>query len=922
MDSLPITIPAAPVPPRRPPTPFIAALVPVVAGVVLWLVTGSLFSLCFAALGPLMIFASLIDGARSRRKAHREAEAESAVAWSAAEAPLARLHDEERQIRWHRQPDAASCLVQAPLRGLDAPEAGTDVVVGSGIARSTVRAAGGDGEREREFRSRCGRLEKVPIAVALGSGVALRGAAPIVDAAARALVVQLCLRFGAAQLAVVGDHLDEWGVSAFPHAGAVRRRAFRLGIARSGDTRPAVDAMFWLLARDDDVPEGITTVIDIVEPHRATVRTPEGIIEVSAECLSRAQAAVIGESRVDDAEDLDVLPAGVRLEDLTQPMSRSGLPAAIGRGERDDLILDIVDDGPHAIVTGTTGSGKSELLVSWVTAIASVHGPERVIFVLADFKGGTAFEPLRALPQVAAVITDLDERGARRGVSSLTAELRRRETVLASAGARDIGEIVMPRLVIVVDEFAALLQEHTDLGVVFTDIAARGRALGMHLILGTQRASGVIRDALAANCPLRVSLRVGEAADSRAVIGTDAAAELPGGVESRGLALARRPQDSDPVSLRVALTGAADLRAVAVTWAGVETPRSPWLPALPAVLPLADLSREMLARGELILGRVDDPKHQSQPLEVLTVGSDRGIAVIGAPGSGRTSALRALASQHPEALWIPRDPERAWDAVVALVSGRAPRRELVLCDDIDAQINDLPIEYGQHLAQLWEQVLRSGGGTTFVVTATRAAGQIGRLLDSLPRRGLLRMPSRVDHLAAGGESDGYDRDRPPGRLRLGDRELQITWVPEERLRSTGLRRATAHADEDAPWIPRSAVNALVTPGAAVVAATLARAYPECDVLSVSGEAVEGVNSGRPVILVGESDAWQRHWALWQRIRGEGEVLVRAENPTDLRQLAGVRELPPYARLHAGRTWSLSGDSAPRRMVIPALVGTR
>src|SRR5690606_29972212 len=122
---------------------------------------------------------------------------------------------------------------------------------------------------------------------------------------------------------------------------------------------------------------------------------------------------------------------------------------------------------------------------------------EQVVFVLADFKGGTAFEPLRELAQVAAVITDLDDEGARRGVSSLTAELRRREAVLAAAGARDIGDsaVRMPRLIIVVDEFAALLQEHPDLGAVFTDLAARGRALGMHLILGTQRASGVIREA-------------------------------------------------------------------------------------------------------------------------------------------------------------------------------------------------------------------------------------------------------------------------------------------------------------------------------------------------------------------------------------------------------------------------------------------
>src|SRR5690606_6077553 len=241
-----------------------------------------------------------------------------------------------------------------------------------------------------------------------------------------------------------------------------------------------------------------------------------------------------------------------------------GLRAVIGRTESADVVLDLVEDGPHAIVTGMTGSGKSELLVTWVTAIARSCAPEQVTFVLADFKGGTAFDPLRDLPHVAAVMTDLDEEGARRGVQSLTAELRRRESVLQEMGARSIAESAgrLARLVIVVDEFAALLQEHPDLGAVFTDVAARGRALGMHLILGTQRAAGVIRDALAANCPLRMSLRVSDPADSRLVIGSEAAAELEGGPRSRGIVFVRRPQDAEAAPLRVALTGPEDLRAI------------------------------------------------------------------------------------------------------------------------------------------------------------------------------------------------------------------------------------------------------------------------------------------------------------------------------------------------------------------------
>lgn len=233
-----------------------------------------------------------------------------------------------------------------------------------------------------------------------------------------------------------------------------------------------------LTAVGEDVPAGITTVIDIVEPRRATLRTPTGSQAVAVECVSRAQAEIVSVELARRDDETDAIPDAVLLSELEQTSAGGGLVATIGRGERANITVDIVGDGPHAIVTGMTGTGKSELLVSWVTAIATAHGPDEVTFVLADFKGGTAFEPLSALPQVAAVITDLDDQGARRGVSSLTAELRRRERVLAAAGARDVSGVSMPRLIIVVDEFAALLTEHPELGAVFIDIAARGRASG------------------------------------------------------------------------------------------------------------------------------------------------------------------------------------------------------------------------------------------------------------------------------------------------------------------------------------------------------------------------------------------------------------------------------------------------------------
>ncbi|KJQ53149.1 FtsK/SpoIIIE domain-containing protein [Microbacterium sp. SA39] len=911
MEPLPIALPTAAAPVRRPSLPFMAAIVPIGAGVVLWLVTGSLFALCFAALGPLMLVASLWDSARSRRRERRRSDAEAAGAWSAAEEELLRRQRREREARWLREPDAASCLMQTPLRGADPPDATTRIVVGRGAVSSGIDCGGGDDPRSREFRVRCATLQDAPIALPLGRGVCVRGPEALAAAAARAMVAQLCMRFSAAQLSLVGEGLERWGLDTLPHAMRAGRGSLRVGVASVAGTRIDADSVIWLVSAGAEVPDGVTTVIDVIEPGSATLRTPRGIAEIGVECLSLGQAQAIARECVDKGTDADMLPASVALHELEQSRGSLGLPVRIGRTAHDDLLVDIVEDGPHALVTGTTGTGKSELLVSWVTAIAAANGPDRVTFVLADFKGGTAFEPLRDMRQVAAVITDLDEEGARRGVSSLTAEIRHREAVLAAAGARDVRGVTMPRLIIVVDEFAALLQEHPDLGAVFTDVAARGRALGMHLILGTQRAAGVVREALAANCPLRISLRVGDAADSRLVIGTSDAAELPGGAASRGIALVRRPEDHEPVPMRVALTAASDIRRICMRWAAGERPRSPWLPALPEHLPLPDLEQDSksIPADTIVLGRADDPGRQAQPLELLTTPVERGLAILGAPGSGRTAALRAIAVQRAGNRWVPRDPEQAWDLLAAWTSGTERTPPLVLCDDLDALVAGFPSEHASQFLQRWEQLLRGGAGTTFVISAARAAGPVGRLLDALPRRALLRMPSRVEHLAAGGEPSAFLRDRAPGRASVDGREVQLAWVDEDEV-------VVADEQSGPEWNPRTDLTAVVSSGAPAVVEVLRAAHPDCEVL-VAGS--DRLRPSAPCVLVADAETWQRSWSVWQHVRAEGEILIRAEQPADLRQLAGVRELPPFARPHAGRAWSVLGAGSPRRVIVPALV---
>ncbi|MFB7250362.1 FtsK/SpoIIIE domain-containing protein [Microbacterium sp. NPDC056234] len=900
-----------------------AALVPVAAGLVLWTVTGSILSLCFALLGPLMIFGSLLDGIRQRRKETKRLKAEAETAWERVDAELTEQRSQERARLWRRHPDVAHCLTEESLHEDRPAEAGTALVLGCGERPSEIRLSGGDDDRGREMRRSAAMLDDAPVVVPLGRGICIRAPRSVGLAIARALIAQLCLRHLPTRLALAGP-LPEGRV--FAHARSASRGVWTIGVAMEGSI-PAADALIWVRAAEDPVPDGITTVIDCVQPNEATLRTADGTQQISAECVSAAQFAALANASSDRAGEDAELPRRVQLAELASTAGGGGLSAAIGRRIHGDVVVDLVADGPHAMVTGMTGVGKSELLVTWVASMAAAHGPDEVVFVLADFKGGTAFDPLAGLPHVTTVLTDLDEDGARRGVESLTAELRRRERVLAGAGARDIADpaVQMPRLVIVVDEFAALLQEHPDLGAVFTDIAARGRALGMHLILGTQRASGVIRDALAANCPLRISLRVSDPADSRMVIGSDAAAELEGGSLSRGIAFVRRPQDAAADAMRVALTRADELRTIGSRWAQAERPVGPWLPALPTELALAELAPA--SDGEVLIGIADEPQRQRQPAITLRVGRERGLGVIGGPGSGKTTLLRTLRFQDEDSFTIPSDPEGAWDALAMLESGRVAA-DLILCDDVDRLLAAYPTDYSLAFADRLEQFVRSAENRCIVLTAGRATGAASRALEALPERMLLRLPSRSEHLAAGGETASFLRDRTPGRGHLASHEVQVAWVPPEED-ADGADRW----DDGEYWQPQRGLVGVIGNGSTRLLAGFRAAFPDREVVPAGPSAAGAAGAGpEPVgralavdapgalsparIIVGDGEAWQRDWSRWQSVRAEGEVLVLAECAAQLRTMVGMRELPPYARPHRARAWRVLDSRPPTRVLLP------
>ncbi|MDO8391482.1 MAG: FtsK/SpoIIIE domain-containing protein [Actinomycetota bacterium] len=326
--------------------------------------------------------------------------------------------------------------------------------------------------------------------------------------------------------------------------------------------------------------------------------------------------------------------------------------ALVGRATDGVVDIDLVRDGPHGLIAGTTGAGKSELLRTLVVGMAANASPAHLNLVLVDYKGGATFDACAALPHVVGTVTDLDDRLADRALRSLHAELRRREALLRDHGAPDLTalratapHVMLPRLVVVVDEFAALVAEHPTFLHALVGIAQRGRSLGVHLLLATQRPNGVVSDDVRANTNLRVALRLHDVADALDVVGVDTPAHLPRRVPGRAVlrlgadehltfqtAQCTAPEGTMPSPLRTLVRTIAD----AARTAGITPPAAPWQPPLPTQLSAADTPVGAL-------GLIDDPDRQ-RVLPLRWTPSDGSLLVAGSTDSGVTSTLRSLAA--------------------------------------------------------------------------------------------------------------------------------------------------------------------------------------------------------------------------------------------------------------------------------------
>lgn len=370
--------------------------------------------------------------------------------------------------------------------------------------------------------------------------------------------------------------------------------------------------------------------------------------------------------------------------------------AVLGVSERDLFTVDLDDDGPHALIAGTTGSGKSELLRTLIASMAVGTDPEHLTFALVDYKGGGALDECVELPHTVGLVTDLDEQLSERALRCLDAELRHRELLLREVGLghirdyqrlRDTGQHdmePMPRLAVVIDEFATLVKALPDFVDSLVSIAQRGRTLGVHLIMATQRPAGSVNDAIKNNVKLRIALRLESTGDSQDVIDNPAAAGI--GTRQWGRAYYRlsarevlpvqtalstgvtpEAEVTVPVTLvpyqlglsfeesaATAGNGETDLRRLvtatreAADLAGFAPPRRPWPDPLPAVVHRADLPSvaerglHTDTAGLPAWALADDPDRQRQyPVGWDTAAGN--ILIYGAGGSGSSSALAALA---------------------------------------------------------------------------------------------------------------------------------------------------------------------------------------------------------------------------------------------------------------------------------------
>jgi S-DNA-T family DNA segregation ATPase FtsK/SpoIIIE len=769
---------------------LLAAVAPLLIGVVIWAATRQTLFLLFSLASPMMLGANFLSDRRTGRRsfAKRMEEYEAATTTLSARLDRAVRDDEQQRRRSSPDPSTVAAIATTPTQQLwERRRTDPDYLVariGLRDRPANVELKGGAGSPEVD--PPVARTVPVTVAIFAAGVVGVAGARQLALDVIRSIVLQLAVLHSPNDLSIVllsGASPEGWDwIKWLPHTvpngaseatrlvgmAADQRRARIDELVSIVEYRRAspgrrsdADARSWptILLLLDDVTRlrdedgvayllqegpavGVVAVCLAAEspglPAEAAVSIevhigadglatlsmtsdagvmdsvlPDGIDEALAAEVARALAPFFEVAALTSAskglpssvDELDLL--GLETPTAEGVLERWGsvavtdrLPALVGVIEEGPFTIDLVHDGPHVLLAGMTGSGKSGFLQTLVASLAATSRPDAVTFLLVDFKGGSAFTECARLPHALGLISNLDGRLVERALDSIQAELTWRQTTFREAGAEDYKQYVsmrspdapaMPRLVVVVDELKELSDAYADAIPRLNQAARLGRSLGLHLVLGTQKPSSVggLSD-LRANTDLSLCLRVVDEADSREVLNVPDAASIRRTDVGRGIArhsdgslsefqtgfLGGRVRSERPLPMQrvevepfeitsigspqhdrpsddgadgmvdseTGLQSVVDAVGRAAGRLDLPAPRLPWLAPLPTAITLDD---PRLARGirapAFPIGLVDLPDQQRQEPLVFDFDELTHVLVIGPGRSGRSTLLRSLA---------------------------------------------------------------------------------------------------------------------------------------------------------------------------------------------------------------------------------------------------------------------------------------
>src|SRR5690625_2684710 len=391
---------------------------------------------------------------------------------------------------------------------------------------------------------------------------------------------------------------------------------------------------------------------------------------------------------VDEVEKMEIKAKWAENE------SSKSLAVPVGLKGKDDYVylnLHEKAHGPHGLLAGTTGSGKSEFLQSYILSLAVHYHPHEVAFLLIDYKGGGMAQPFKNMPHLLGTITNIDgsENFSKRALASIKSELKRRQRLFDQYEVNHINdytalykegeaELPLPHLFLISDEFAELKSEEPDFIRELVSTARIGRSLGVHLILATQKPGGIIDEQIWSNSRFKVALKVQDESDSKEILKNGDAARIT--VTGRGYlqvgnnevyelfqsAWSGAPYRKEAIGAEDDVALVTDLGLVLLSDVSaedsdgkkdkrteidavveeiertqqelnIEKVESPWLPPLPDRIGIGEMEHDETHYFDIAL--VDEPEKQSQTPYRYEAMEDGNIGIFGSSGYGKSTTL-------------------------------------------------------------------------------------------------------------------------------------------------------------------------------------------------------------------------------------------------------------------------------------------